>query len=117
MTINGAPNGAFITENHPMLRAILLMTGLISMSAADAAILKQGETACRNPRALIQLQDAELKGDIRTKDWLLDGAACVEVPEDTEVRIVETRDELHQIRTVNRRKNVEFWAVRDAIQE
>jgi hypothetical protein len=80
-------------------------------STADAALLKQGELACRNEKALVQLLTARSQGDEHTMAWLFDGAVCVTVPKDTEVRILAaTRAGNQQLRTVNRRRNIDLWA-------
>ena len=94
---------------------LTLFIATMAMGTAEAALLKQGELACRNEKALVQLQAAQAQGDEHTMGWLFDGAVCVTVPRDTEVRILAaTQAGNQQLRTVNRRRNIDLWAANQA---
>ncbi len=80
-------------------------------SAVNAEQLRQGATACRTKVAFEELNRAQLAGDKRAVQWLFSGAACVVMPKDTSVAVLESGDNgATHLRTTLRRRSVRLWA-------
>ena len=92
------------------MQRLMFFLALFAVGATDATVLRKGELACRNERALAQLQEAHRSGDERTVGWLMNGA-CIVIPEDTPVTVLASEiDGNSAYRTTERRRNVTLWA-------
>ena len=87
----------------------LSLIALAATSSVSAMEIQQGEIACRSGKALTEFNQARVDGDQRKLDWMLHSLACFEVPSNTPVELRDQSMGWQQVRTTDRRKNINLW--------
>lgn len=82
---------------------------IVAASSAGAMEIQQGEIACRSGKALSTINQARVDGDQKTIDWLIHSSACFEVDANVTVELLDQSMGWQQVRTTERRKNVNLW--------
>ena len=89
-----------------------LFIGLLTLTAAStttAMEIQQGEIACRSGKALSEINQARVDGDEKTIEWLLHSSACFVIDSNVAVELLDQSMGWQQVRTTERRKNVNLW--------
>ena len=95
----------------------VVFLGLFSQ-LTHAETVKSGSIVCVEEASLVALQHAIESDNQSALSWLLDGAACMHLRQDTVVKVLTVSNNQNtEIRTVRKRKNEILWTHASSLQE
>ncbi len=95
---------------NKMLSLLSVIILGLSSQLAQAETIKSGSVVCVEEDSLVALQEAIESDNQSALGWLLDGAACMQLREDIEVRVLTvSTGENTEITTIRKRRNEILW--------